>query len=111
MYSDIADHASVPVNSRSQMRFSVVVRARVAVRCHNIASGTANVRTLDTAKSAELGVSKPKPQVNTRPVTPHRLSATEIAVTERGTVGRGNTEFIGPPASQSTPFSNGFAVS
>src|SRR5580765_1280361 len=111
MYSDIANQASVPVNSRSQMRFSAEVRARVAARCHNIASGTANVRTLDTVKSAVLGVSKPKPQVKTRPVTPHRLSATEIAATQRGTVGRANSEFIGPPASHSTPFSNSFTVS
>ena len=63
MYSDIANQASVPVNSRSQMRFSAVVRARVAIRCYNIASGTASVSTLDIAKSGVLGVSKPKADI------------------------------------------------
>ena len=104
MYSDIADHASVPVNSRSHSRFSTEESSRVVVRCHNIATGTAKARTLDIAKSAVLGVSKPRPQVNTRPARPHRLSATEIAATQRGTVGRGNVEFIGSPTSQSMPF-------
>jgi hypothetical protein len=100
MYSDIADHASVPANSRSHKRFSAEVSARVVVKCHNIASGTARVRTLDIAKSAVFGVSKPRPQVNAKPATPPRLSATEIAVIQRGTVAGGKVDFIGSPASQ-----------
>ena len=104
MYSDIADHVSVPVNSRSHRRFSADESSRVVARCHNVASGTAKVRTPDIAKSAVFGVSKPRAQVNAKPVRPHRLSATEIAATQRGTVGRGDVEFIGSPASEFTPF-------
>ena len=111
MYSDIADHVSVPVNSRSHRRFSADESSRVVARCHNVASGTANVRTPDIAKSTVFGVSKPRAQVNAKLVRPHRLSATEIAATQRGTVGRGDVEFIGSPASQSTPFRYRFTAS
>jgi hypothetical protein len=95
MYSDIAGHAAAPVNSRIQMRFSVVVSVRAAPRCHSTVSGAADVSAPDVAKSAVFGVSKPRTKVNTRPARPSRLSAAEMAVTERGTVGGcAKAEFI-----------------
>ena len=95
MYSDIDDNASAPVNSRIHMRFSVVVSVPVMARCHSTATGAANVSVPDVARSAVFGVSKPRMNVNTRPARPSRLSAAEMAVTGRGTVGGcGKPEFI-----------------
>jgi Mg-chelatase subunit ChlI len=95
MYSDIADHASAPVSSRIHMRFSAVVSVRVTAKCHNTASGAANASATDVSKSAVLGVSKPRMQVNRRPTRPSRLSDTDMAVTQRGTMGGcGRAEFI-----------------
>jgi hypothetical protein len=95
VYSDIADQASAPVNSRIHMRFSAVVSVSVAAKCHSTASGATNVSAPDVAKSAVFGVSKPRMLVNTRPARPSRLSAPEMAVTQRGTAGgHGKAEFI-----------------
>jgi hypothetical protein len=95
MYSDIADHASAPLNSRIHMRFSAVVSERVAAKWHSTASVAASVSAPDVAKSAGFGISKRRTPVNTRPARPSRLSAADMAVTQRGTVGgRGKAEFM-----------------
>jgi hypothetical protein len=95
IYSDIADQASAPVNSRIHSRFSAVVSVLVAVTWHSSASGVANISIADVAKSAVFGVSKPRRNVSTSPARPRRLSAPEIAVTQRGTAdGCGKDAFI-----------------
>lgn len=78
MYSDIADHAPAPVNSRIHTRFSPVVSVRVAAKCDSAASGVAKMSAPDAAKSAAFGVSKPRTNVNTRPARPSRLSAQRV---------------------------------